>query len=82
MAAVRDGAVARIAAAEREREQAVEAKRVAERMARDADSERERQVTDAWRRVVEHEAARAAAEQKAAEKTAAATHALAQRQEE
>ncbi|MFI7446688.1 hypothetical protein ACIBQX_04240 [Nonomuraea sp. NPDC049714] len=34
-------------AVEREREQATEAKRVAERMARDAEAERERQVTAA-----------------------------------
>ncbi|MET7339244.1 hypothetical protein [Nonomuraea sp. NPDC005650] len=80
--AERERAVRAAAAAEREREQAVEAKRVAERMARDAEAERERQVNAAWTRVVEHEAARAAAEQKAAQQTAAATHALALREEE
>ncbi|WP_424534280.1 hypothetical protein ACOZ38_28730 [Sphaerisporangium viridialbum] len=61
---------------------AVDAQRVAERMARDSDAERERQVDQASRKTVEHEGLRAAAEQKAAEQSAAATHALALREAE
>ncbi|WP_424532534.1 hypothetical protein ACOZ38_19885 [Sphaerisporangium viridialbum] len=53
-------------AAVRDRDQAVEARRVAEQMARDAEADKERQVRAAWRE---------AAEQRASEQTAAAIHA-------
>ncbi|MDP9850257.1 hypothetical protein [Streptosporangium lutulentum] len=78
----RERAVRQAAAAVADKDTAVEARRVAERLARDAEAERERQVGDAWMRVVEHEGRRAAAEQKAADQTAAAAHALSLQQKE
>ncbi|MEV6868088.1 hypothetical protein AB0M44_44800 [Streptosporangium subroseum] len=78
----REARKAAAAVAVADKDTAVEARRVAERLARDAEAERERQVNDAWHRVVEHEGRRTAAEQKAADQTAAATHALALQQKE
>lgn len=78
----RDTAVRQAQTATGEAEQAKEARRVAERMARDADAERQRQVDATWRTAMEYEAARAAAVERADAQANIAAHEKAQRERE
>ena len=78
----RDQALRQTAAAVREKDQAKDGQRAAERLARDAAADRDLQVQDAWRRIGEHQDARVDAERRAGEQAGIATHEREQRARE